>query len=94
MEWKIPQILISVTRTARWTQGDDWDWKTRFASLKSTVKASDPWRMLLDVAEGEADAIHALCDGRFQVETTYEPIKEDDPQLASETASETSSMGA
>ena len=75
--WKVVEIVISPTKTARWAEGEDWDWKKPFLGLKkSVIRAEDKWQILLKVDEGEEDAIHAMCDGRLKVETVMEIVVE------------------
>jgi len=75
--WKVVEIVIGPTKTAKWAEGDDWDWKKSFLELKkSVVRAEDKWHILLRVDEGEKDAIYAMCDGRFRVETVLEHVEE------------------
>jgi hypothetical protein len=71
--WKIVNIVISVTKTARFSAKEGWDWKKPFQELKlSTVRAENTWTIVLNVAEKEAETIYALCDARFRVETVME----------------------
>ncbi len=75
--WKVVEIVIGPTKTAKWSEGDAWDWKKPFQELKkSVVRAEDKWHILLKVDEGEADAIYAMCDGRLKVETVLEHVEE------------------
>jgi hypothetical protein len=71
--WKIVNIVITVTKNARFSAKDGWDWKKSFKELKlSAVRAENTWTMVLNVDEKEAKSIYSLCDGRFRVETVME----------------------
>lgn len=66
-------IVITVTKNARFSEKEGWDWKKPFNELKlSTVRAENTWTVVLNVAEKEAKTIYALCDARFRVETVME----------------------
>lgn len=76
--WKIVEIVIGPTKNAKWSEGDDWEWKKPFQELKkSVVRAEDKWHILLKVDEGETDEIYAMCDGRLKVETVMEHVEEE-----------------
>jgi hypothetical protein len=84
--WKLVEIVIGPTKTAKWAEGEDWDWKKPFLELKkSVIRAEDKWHILLKVDEGEKDAIYAMCDGRLKVESVYEHVEEKEPEKAEET---------
>lgn len=76
--WKVVQIVISIKKMSRPAPGTDWDWKAPFLQLKkSTVRGENDWNILLQVAEGEEEAIYKLCDGRHQVETVMEEVPQE-----------------
>jgi hypothetical protein len=80
--WKVVEIVIGPTKTARFAEGADWEWKKPFQALKkSVIRAENEDHILLRVVEEEKDAIYALCDGRHKVETVWEP--EPEPQCES-----------
>ena len=75
--WKVTEITIGPTKLAKWSEGDDWEWKKPFQELKkSVIRAEDKWHILLRVDEEEKDAIYAMCDGRLKVETLLDLVEE------------------
>ncbi len=74
--WKVVEIVIGPTKTAKWSEGEEWDWKKPFQELKkSVIRAEDKWSILLKVDEGEKDAIYTMCDARLKVETVMEQVE-------------------
>ena len=64
------EILIGVTKTTKWSEGEEWEWKKPFQELKkSVIRIEDKWHVVLTVDEGEIEEIYAMCDGRHKVET-------------------------
>lgn len=75
-EWKVVEILIGPTKTAKWAEGDDWEWKKPFQELKkSVIRAEDKWHILLKVDDAEVKDIYAMCDGRLRVETVMDLVE-------------------
>lgn len=80
--WKVVEILIGPTKTAKWAEGEDWEWKKPFQELKkSVIRAEDKWHILLKVEDSEVADIYAMCDGRHKVETVMDLVEGKKPEL-------------
>lgn len=85
VSWKPVEIVIGPTKTAKWAEGDNWDWKKPFLGLKkSTIRAEDKWHILLRVNDEEMKDVYAMCDGRHRVETIMELAEDKGTELRSE----------
>lgn len=63
-------IVISIPKYARWSEGDDWDWKKPFLQLKNhSICDEDKWNIALKISKEDAAAVYGMCDGRHRVKT-------------------------
>jgi hypothetical protein len=70
---KPTELLFGPNKNARFSEGEDWDWKKPFIAVKGiTVKAADRWHLLLTGDESVIAALNELLDGRFKTETFFE----------------------